>query len=393
VSTDGNSLAGALAATLQAIEIHKLITQGPHSSIAGHEVFFDAQHPAHQLSRLDRNPRCRFSHVRYALREAPVSTLADAFGLTPGSRDEKSLFVPERPFVSRLLCSACGHEEPNWRIRDSLDVPALACPECANPRRVRGFDLAERLHGVALSADSLGRPLAELGLRQGDVFGIASAETVIEHFILTDPERGDPRPRGVSILVAGLGNIGSFLVPHLARMQTVQQITLCDPDIYEAGQQIGQDFPLEAVGRNKAEAQADRIRAIRPDLEVEAVPTRVEDLPMGRIHAAIIVSCLDSRAARLRLAARAWRVGSPFVDAAVGGGSSLLVRTHVVLPGTDAACFECSFEARDYETLEQVFPCDIETDRNARDAPIPVEMPIVGIGTDSADERIEVTRG
>jgi molybdopterin/thiamine biosynthesis adenylyltransferase len=69
------------------------------------------------------------------------------------------------------------------------------------------------------------------------------------------------------------------------------------------------------------------------------------------------VSCLDSRAARLRLAARAWRAGSPFVDAAVGGGASLLARTTVYVPEEGAPCFECAFDETDYAALEQVEPC------------------------------------
>jgi molybdopterin/thiamine biosynthesis adenylyltransferase len=182
--------------------------------------------------------------------------------------------------------------------------------------------------------------------------------------MLADSETRDIEAEGVSLVVAGLGNIGSFLAPHLARMEGVSCIVLCDPDAYEPGQQIGQDIPADAVGRNKAEVQAARLRAIRPELHVESFAAPIEDLPLGRLHRAIAVSCLDSRTARLHLASRAWRVSSPFVDAAVGGGSSLLVRTNVYVPSASAACFECSFEPSDYAALEQVFPCDEKTTRS-----------------------------
>lgn len=368
MSTQGNALAGALSATLQAIEIHKLISGEGEASIAGSEALFDARHQKHYLTRLDRNPNCRFSHERFSLRKASSGTLEEAFALTPGPSAQKRLFVPEFPFVSCLICDACDDEERVWRLRDSLDDLALACPRCAQPRAVRGFDLAERLLGAGLAPEEMGRSLADLGIRKNEVFGIEGADATSQYFILVDPQMGDLEAGGVSLVVGGLGNIGSFLAPHLARMEEVTHVVLCDPDAYEPGQQIGQDIPTEAVGRNKALVQAERLRAIRPELHVESFATPVEHLPLGKLHGAVVVSCLDTRAARLHLAARAWRVGSPFVDAAVGGGGSLLVRTNVYLPEPGAACFECAFEASDYEELEQVFPCDAQQVRSAHNA-------------------------
>lgn len=366
MSTQGNALAGSLAATLQATEIYKLISGGRENSVAGSEALFDARHQKHYLSRLDRNPRCRFSHEQISLRKASSLTLEEAFALTPGPEHQKSLFVPDGPFVSRLICDACDHREELWRLRDSLDVFALACPRCASSRSVRGFDLAERLRGAGLRPEDLGRSLADLGIRNGEVFGIEGEHAAPQYFILADSEMLDVEAGSASLVVAGLGNIGSFLAPHLARIEEVCHVVLCDPDVYEPGQQIGQDIPTDAVGRNKAEVQAERLRAIRPGLQVESFAAPIERLPLGMLHGAITVSCLDSRAARLHLAARAWRVDSPFVDAAVGGGSSLLVRTNVYIPAPDAACYECAFEASDYEKLEQVFPCDAERGRETR---------------------------
>jgi hypothetical protein len=364
ISTNGNALAGSLAATLQATEIQKLISGDLENSIVGSEVLFDPGHQLHYVTRLGRNERCRFSHERYSLRSVRCASLGEAFELTPGRRDQKSLFVPDRPFVSRLICDACDDEERLWRLRASLDLFSLACPACARPRTIRGFDLADRRLAAGLTSAQLNRSLADLGIQEGEVFGIEVADGRTQHFVLVDSEIDARESAGVSLVVAGLGNIGSFLGPHLARMNGVVNVVLCDPDAYEVGQQLGQDIPEKSVGRNKAEVQAERLRAIRPELEVEAFAGPVEHLALGRLKGSIVVSCLDSRVARLHLAARAWRVGSPFVDAAVGGGSSLLVRTNVYIPGPDAACFECAFEAADYEALEQVFPCEAQASRD-----------------------------
>jgi sulfur carrier protein ThiS adenylyltransferase len=161
----------------------------------------------------------------------------------------------------------------------------------------------------------------------------------------------------VSVVVAGLGNVGSFLAPLVARMPNVEHVLLADFDVYEPQQVAGQDIEASSGGRAKAEVQAQRLRRIRPSLRIEAFVAPVEQLPLGRLLGAVVVSCLDSRAARLRLAARAWRVGSAFVDAAVGGGPSLLARTSVYLPEAGAACFECAFDEADYAALEQTEPC------------------------------------
>lgn len=372
MSTRGNALAGSLAATLEAIEIHKLVSGVRENSIAGSEVLFDASGPAHYVNGLSQNPGCRFSHERLFLQETSVLTLGEAFDLTPGPCEQKSFQVPDSPFVSRLICDGCDHAEERWRLRVSLDVFSLACPRCTKPRAVRGFDLADRLMGGDLPSEALTRPLADLGLRAGDVFGIEVEHAATRHFILADSEadseRGDVEAGGVSLVIAGLGNIGSHLVPLAARNEAIATILLSDPDVYEPGQQFTQDIPSDAVGRAKAEVQAERVRAIRPEVQVEAFVAPVERLPLGKLRGAIVVSCLDSAAARLSLAARAWRVGSPFVDAAVGGGSSLLVRTNVYIPSADAACFECSFDASDYESLEQVFPCEAEANRDANES-------------------------
>jgi hypothetical protein len=231
---------------------------------------------------------------------------------------------------------------------------------------VRGFDLVDALAADDLPADLLDRALSERGLRAGEVFAVRAdgdprADAQPPRYFALDARDPDaakpPAESGATVVVAGLGNIGSFLAPQLARMPGVGRVVLCDPDAYEAHQVAGQDIAPGAAGRNKAEVQAERLRAIRPGLRVDAFPARAEELPLGVHWRAVTASCLDSRAARLRLAARAWRVGSPLVDAAVGGGASLLARTSVYLPEEDAPCFECALDASDYAALEEIHPC------------------------------------
>ncbi|MCR9096663.1 MAG: ThiF family adenylyltransferase [bacterium] len=351
-------MAGSLAATLEAIEVHKLVSGQGLQSIAGNEVLFDASVPTHLVTRLVRNPDCRFSHERFELRDARIRTLGEALALVPGPLADKRLWVPDDSFVSRLVCVACAAEAKLCCLRGSIGEDGTACPDCGQPRAIRGFDLRERVLGRDLRSEDLARPLAELGLREHEVFGVESASSGPRYFVLADSRLPANDASGVTLLIAGLGNIGSFLVPLVARMEPIARLVLVDPDVYEPDQQLGQDVGAAAAGRPKVEVQAERALAIRPELELETFAERVERLPLGKLRGAIVASCLDSRAARLQLASRVWRVGSPFVDAAVGGGSSLLVRTNAYRPGPDVACFECELDETDYASLDQVFPCE-----------------------------------
>jgi hypothetical protein len=344
-------MAGCLAASLQSIEVSKLLAGEREHVAAGREVLLDARSHVLAVSRLVRTPACRFDHVRWAIEPARDLTLRAALALG-GTEGAPRLCVSDSALVSKLVCEPCDCEEVIWRLRDTLDERARRCPRCGAPRAVRGFDLFERISAESVPAALLERPLSERGLRAGEVFGVEGGADGPRYFAL-----GLEEVAPATVVVAGLGNIGSFLAPLLARLPNVSRLVLCDPDVYEAQQLTGQDIEARFGGRGKAEVQAERLRRIRPSLCVEAFAAPVEQLPHGRLLGAITVSCLDSRVARLRLAARAWRVGSPFIDAAVGGGASLLARTSVYLPEADAACFECAFDAVDYETLEQVQPC------------------------------------
>lgn len=162
---------------------------------------------------------------------------------------------------------------------------------------------------------------------------------------------------GSSVVVVGAGgNIGSHLVPHLARMPGIGCVTLVDKDIYEAGNLASQSLTPRDVGHSKASVQARILRRIRPSLTVTALNYAVEDLPLGRVRADVILACLDSRSARQYVNQAAWRLGVPWVDAGVEAGG-LLARVNVYVPGSENPCLECAWDQRDYEALEQTYPC------------------------------------
>jgi hypothetical protein len=65
---------------------------------------------------------------------------------------------------------------------------------------------------------------------------------------------------------------------------------------------------------------------------------------------------LDSKRSRTIVNERAWYLSLPWVDSGVNG-EGLLARVNVYRPGPGQPCLECAFSQRDYDAIEQTFPC------------------------------------
>ncbi len=161
--------------------------------------------------------------------------------------------------------------------------------------------------------------------------------------------------RRVVVVGAG-GNIGSHVVPLLARMPEIGRLVLIDPERYEPRNGMNQAVTRRDQGRLKAKVQAARVRAINPGVAVQAVPAAVERVPLAALRADAIVACLDSRAARQHVNRAAWLLGVPWLDAGVRADGSL-ARVTLFRPGPDAPCLECGWSDRDYAALEQRHAC------------------------------------
>jgi hypothetical protein len=356
VPTAAPSYIGSIAASLEAAEVDKVLAGQLDLATVGMESRLDVLHQCHFLTQLVRNPGCRFPHESpWTIQMAPNLSLREILTLGGAPIPGGTLSVPGQAFLTQRVCAGCGHREPVWRLRIDADAPALGCSRCGACCPERGFDLVEQLVSGVVPPEILDRRLDELGLRYGDVFCVGGRSRGAAHFELST----SPRPGGRStpaVFVAGLGNIGSYLVHLLARLPRVRRLAICDPDHYEAANLNGQNIGPEDVGRAKARVQADALRKLRPDLEVEVFAVPLEDVPLGALRGSVVVGCLDSRLARLRLAERAWHMASPFIDAAVDAASGQ-VRVNTYVPDPGGPCFECSFEAASYEALEQPYPC------------------------------------
>jgi molybdopterin/thiamine biosynthesis adenylyltransferase len=165
--------------------------------------------------------------------------------------------------------------------------------------------------------------------------------------------------RGATVVVVGLGNIGSHLVPHLARSGAVARVVLIDKDRYEEKNVRAQAIASDAIGMSKAQAQGHRLQRINAALGVVFVESPVQRLPLGLLRGDAILACVDSRAARQYLSQAARHLGVPLVDAGVRADGRL-ARVSVFRPEPSAACLECSWDQADYDAIEQTHPCSAD---------------------------------
>jgi molybdopterin/thiamine biosynthesis adenylyltransferase len=174
----------------------------------------------------------------------------------------------------------------------------------------------------------------------------------------------------VTVVVVGAGgNVGSQLIPHLARLPKIDRIAVIDKDVYEVANLSSQEILPRDVGRRKVTVQARKLREIRPDLEVVTIHAPVETVPLGKLRADIVLTALDSRRARQHVNESVCRLAVPWIDAGVDAGA-LLVRVSAFMPGPDQPCMECTWDERDYAALEQRYSCHPSDHRTfSTDAP------------------------
>jgi len=154
-----------------------------------------------------------------------------------------------------------------------------------------------------------------------------------------------------SLVLVGAGLLGKHLGPLLATVAAVGRARIIDRDSYTKEQAAR---PSQA-GRPKAVVLAERMRAIRPELEIEPVVGDIENLPLGMFRCQVLLTALDSKRARIvanyafgKLGIRYW------IDSGVSAPS--LARVSVFSQGKHSPCYECGLDQADY-AAEQSYPC------------------------------------
>ncbi len=359
-ATNAPRALGALAASLCALQVEPIFAG--RAPAMGCELRIDAASRRSLDTRLVRNPSCRGSHLRWTLLRAdPALSLRDVLALAAPGRDAQlRCFGTE--WVRALRCGDCGHETGFWRTAASLAAATPRCERCAAPLVVVSFDLRSSLPLSSIPAAVQERPLRELGLRLHDALSVEWPDASVHFELSTGPT--DPGGPIDTVLIAGLGAVGSALVPLVAYTPGVRCIVLVDFDVYESSNLGGQAITPDAVSVPKVLFQAERLRVLRPDLEVVPIENRVENVPLGLFRNTLVIGCVDSRAARVALTERAFRVARFQLDVAVDG-PTLQARVQSFEPNDDAVCLVCPWDAGDFAAVEQTMPCDRGHDARA----------------------------
>jgi molybdopterin/thiamine biosynthesis adenylyltransferase len=161
--SDTSPALGALAGSLSAIELQKILSGDEAHAAIGRQVTVDARTHRMITTSFRRNPDCKFDHMSWSTTPLRCSlqrlTVGEALAMTGTMR------VAGHGFVRLLVCQHCDFRMEGLR----LDRPKARCPKCGARMVAPGFDgLLGQLDG-SLPAECLSRSLAQVGLVPGDV--------------------------------------------------------------------------------------------------------------------------------------------------------------------------------------------------------------------------------
>jgi len=158
--------------------------------------------------------------------------------------------------------------------------------------------------------------------------------------------------RGATVAIIGLGALGGPLGMHLACLGIA--LVLIDSDVIAAANLGNQLWDAKAVGEEKSGARARQLAAFNPECSIVPITARIEDLGLAALAGVdLLVTGLDGRAARLRVAELSLRLGIPWVDGGVDGSGSMLRGTVTVFDPRmpDAPCYGCRLDGADLQAI------------------------------------------
>ena len=180
-STNAPAYLGALAASLQAAECAKLLGGLSQDTLAGKELVMGVGQHTHCVSRLNRNPACRFDHDVWSVEPGDEPLLHKQLGHVLAHTGAK-VSVPWARFALQSTCTVCRHSEPALHLYRFGQDSSATCPKCGGVCETMAFDWTDRLSLAHLNADMLGRTLSDIGIMQHDVLTRSTPQG--EHHIL-----------------------------------------------------------------------------------------------------------------------------------------------------------------------------------------------------------------
>ena len=154
---------------------------------------------------------------------------------------------------------------------------------------------------------------------------------------------GQDRLAGASVLVIGVGGLGSPVAMYLAAAG-IGRLTLMDPDVVELSNLQRQIAHATAdIGTAKVESAARKLAALNPLTEVITLAERASDANLTGLarDADVVVDCSDNFATRGAVNEATVAAGRPLVSgAAIRFEGQISVFRN---DRTDAPCYQCLY--------------------------------------------------
>lgn len=154
-------------------------------------------------------------------------------------------------------------------------------------------------------------------------------------------EAGQEKLAASSVLVCGCGGLGSPALLYLAALG-IGRLGLLDGDIVSYSNLNRQVlYGRSDVGRRKAEAAAERIRFLNPDIKLDVYAEYLTEENASSLLSGydLALDCLDNFPSRFILNDACVSLEIPFIH---GGVNRLRGQTMTVIPGR-TACLRCLF--------------------------------------------------
>ena len=170
----------------------------------------------------------------------------------------------------------------------------------------------------------------------------------------TIPGWDQRRLKSVSVVICGIGALGTEMARMLAQAG-VGALTLCDADtVEESNLSRGTLFAPGDVGRPKVAAAARTLAVLCPDTQVtERRNWLACGIGLAELRdASLVVSCLDSKAARVQLASRC-----ALTDVALLDGGTRSWGGEVRYYPAGGACYGCGLTDAERATRDDALSC------------------------------------
>ncbi|MEJ0005746.1 MAG: ThiF family adenylyltransferase [Steroidobacteraceae bacterium] len=226
----------------------------------------------------------------------------------------------------RYIIDEVKHRVPIWKKEHYLsgDSGWVNCERCAavvhdhNP----GHDPA---HDHSHASPATGRPVADYSRQQA---------------LKEVGEEGQAKLRAARVLVVGAGGLGVPVLSYLAGAG-IGRIGIVDGDKLEASNLHRQPlYSFDAIGRPKAHLAAERLRALNPDVDVQAynlrlTPANATDLIAGWD---LVIDCTDNFSSKFLLNDVCVTARKPAILSSIYQFEGQL---QVIRPDSHGACLRC----------------------------------------------------